>query len=163
MNPTDLEDDDDTDDLECSHNNAPQTKFGTRTTTSSNDVNKNKELVVVICAVILASVYLIEAQVLASMAVFVQEHEEDNERADCIHCTRCSIATIFNELGSTYVQRAYRMRKPTSYDLHRQLFPYLCYHTYPPAGSQKMHRNGASNGLVSCMVYRQQRCTEVYG
>jgi DDE superfamily endonuclease len=151
MNPTDLEDDD-TDDLECSYNDAPQTKLGTRTTTGSNDMNKNKEFVAVICAVILASIYLIEAQVLASMDVFVQEHEEDNERADCIHRTRRSIATIFNELGSTYVKRAYRMGKTTFYELHRLLFPYLRYHTYPPAGSQKMHRNGASNGLVSSTI-----------
>ena len=56
---------------------------------------------------------------------------------------------IFEELGPTYVRRAYRMDENSFWKLHRLLYPFLRYNVNPSSESTKKNRNGANNGLIS--------------
>jgi hypothetical protein len=62
---------------------------------------------------------------------------------------RNHVSAVFEQLGPLYTRRAYRMTEQSFYKLHQILFPFLRYALFPVAAtSQKVHRNGARNGLV---------------
>ena len=53
-----------------------------------------------------------------------------------------------NELGESYIPRAYRMQEQSFWILLNKIAPQLKSKNYPPLCSSKRHRNGARNGVI---------------
>ena len=76
--------------------------------------------------------------------------EDDDDKSPVVtKRIRRPISTIFDELGTYYQRRAYRMDAESFYELHCILYPYLKPKEIRNAsGSKPKQRNGAPNGLI---------------
>ena len=58
------------------------------------------------------------------------------------------VQSIMQELGESYIPRAYRMKEQSFWILLDKISPYLTNKSAPRPGSKKRHRNGARNGII---------------
>ena len=61
---------------------------------------------------------------------------------------RRSVPSIMNELGGSYIPRAYRMKRQSFWRLFNMLYPFLRNKRDPLRYSKKKARNGARNGII---------------